>query len=205
MNFWLVGFLDMGEWAVFSGFLLHSHLKATDGFLITCLLLCLAAYLGDKEKGVTTLWSQIQWSPFQESSQEPTDPCGCSYLQRMAQCWQSHTVFHCRALLKDLHPGQVACMALHTFPCPRWHPLPQAACYVHHMWVMVQSMMLVHPYLGTAPRGWAGHLGSAALPLSMEALRTPSCPSRSASLDCGLSWLTGLSWAQTLYGGVWMP
>lgn len=125
VKFWLVGFLDVVELFI-----------STAGRY----KLCLAAYLGNWEKGVTTLWSHIWWSHFQESSQEHTHSGGCSYLQRMAICQQSHTVFHCRTILKVLNPGQLACMVLNPFPCLTWHPLPQTGSCVHHMWVVVQSM-----------------------------------------------------------------
>lgn len=50
------------------------------------------------------------------------------------------SIFRYRALLKVLNPGQGACTALHPFPCPTWHPSPQAAPCALCMPFVVQSM-----------------------------------------------------------------
>lgn len=186
VKFWLVGFLDVVELFI-----------STAGRYE----LCLAAYLGNWEKGVTTLWSHIWWSHFQESSQEHTHSGGCSYLQRMAICQQSHTVFHCRTILKVLNPGQLACMVLNPFPCLTWHPLPQTGSCVHHMWVVVQSMdsgasLPWHTSKGVRKVPWqhcsasvhGGNSGLHHVPVGLPAW-IMGCP------DC-----SGLSWTQTLYG-----
>ena len=98
------------------------------------------------------------------------------------------SVFHYRALLKVLNPGQGALHGPTPLSLPHLAPFtPGSPLRAPHASRGAERGCQCILTLTRSQRGEVGTLSSTAVHLSMGALRAASCPSRSASLDHGLS------------------